>query len=551
MASYLLQSGTNLYTLTQGGVATQITLPSGVTLYGPSQPVRAVVFVTGDGQNPIIIVINGGTSDFIIDKSATSYLLSIAAPASAPTLSLGNLATTSFTPNRPAGDFPASGAYIAGCTYKRKDVNGTTLAESTLGPVSASFTASANVSLLATAIPTSSDASVNSRGVYRSLAGGNVMYPWFDLDSNITTSADRYGSDADLSLLPSNTDAFGTPPTLKLIATWKNRLWGVPRVNFDILQWTEDGLFFAWAATNSITVPVAHSDNYGITALIPRRDNIGIARRRSFSMISGDSNDSFQRQGISESIGCVSQESVVVTQNVAYFLGEQGVYEWSDLGIRPISDQQVKPWFSSDLYFNRSNFQNAQGRLNADTGAYELLLSSLGSTILDRWVAYDIQARCWYGPHKTNAFTPSCAGNNSQHWGVLYNSVNLPISVFGGNDGNLYMSDAVVNDNGVAVPFVVELPFLSAGDPDDAKYFGDMTIHTRAESSGTMTVTPTVGTLEATASAPLTHDLTMDRERLARLGVGRYCQLTLSHEATTEGVRVYGVEIPFGVIGRR
>lgn len=537
MASYLVQAGSSLYHVSTAGVATAVTLPTGITLTGSTRPCRYVLF--GSGNNAYVIVVKGANHDFYIDTLGTARRLQLAPPSGTPTLAAG--ASTGLT-----------GVYKAAITFKVKTAEGTIISESPMSPLSVASAALANQSLRLNNIPVSPDAVVNARGVYRTLASGNVLYPWYDIDDNVTTSEDRAGADSLISLLPTTATSISSPPDLDLIASWRERLWGVPRYKNDAVRWTEERQFYAWNQSNELIAPPQNTDSYGVTALIPRRDNLGICRRHHTYMISGNSNDTFQRIGISESLGCVSQESVVVINNVAYMLGEYGVNEWSDLGVRSVSDGQVDAWFSTDLYFNRAQFPKAQGRYNPDTDSYELLLCSVDSTSLDRWVAYQLSSRTWLGPHKTDAFTPTSAATDSTFRGMLTDANSLLITAFGGDDGFIYVRDRdVISDSGTAVPFSIALPYLSASEPDYDKYFDQPTIHTRAEDQGTLTITPIVGGLTATASTPLYHDLTLDRDTLDRLGQGRYCQLTLTHSSLYERPRIYGIEIPYAFVGRR
>lgn len=535
---YLVQAGTNLWSMTAAGVATAITIPNGVTVTGSTQPCRPVVFSTG--TDPIIVIVNGASRDFFIDRTGAARRLQLVAPGLAPTTAVGS--GTGLTGN-----------YSVAASYKIKDyTTGQTLLESGISPLSTALSLT-NQSIGLASIPVSADDACNARGLYRTLSGGNVLYPWFDIDNNSTLVEDRAGADALLSLTPAAAVRYNAPPNLKLICTWRERLWGCPRTKIDYVRWTDDRKFYAWSADNELVVPPQQTDVFGVTAFLPRRDALGVARRRRLYMIVGTSNDSFQRVGISESLGCVSQESVVIVNNVAYMLGESSVNEWSDNGVMAVSDTQVAAWFNSDVYFNRAMFPYAQGRYNLDTKSYELTVALAGSTTLDHWVSYNLTTRTWMGPHKTDAaFTPVCCGTTSALYGTLSDANAMQIAVFGGSDGYLYRRDTTtVNDQGIPVALSVDLPPLSANEPDFMKMFSSPTIHTRAESQGTMTITPTVGNLVDTASAALTHDLTLDRERLDRLGAGRYCQLNLSHSSTTERPRIYGIEIPFVVVGRR
>lgn len=536
MSSYLIQSGTSLYLMTRAGVATAVTLPTGITLTGATNPCVATVF--GAGGYPVVVVAKGGTHDFYITPDSTARSLQLSAPTAAPVVTAG--AGTDLT-----------GSYSVAVTFKVKDANGATIIESGLSPLSTAVSVTAKT-LLCSNIPVSGDGTVNARGLYRTLAGGVTLYPWFDLDDNTTITDDRGVADSLLSLLPTTATTLSAPPDLQTIVTWKERLWGVPRLKLDYLRWTEERVFYGWNATNEIVAPPSYTDLTGIVALIPRRDDLGIARKDRFFKMVGNSNDTFQRVGMSETLGCVSQASVVVVRNVAYFLGERGVVEWNDSGLGYVSEAQVDDWFTSDTYFNRARFPYAQGRYNQDTDSYELLLSAAGSTSLDRWISYSLRTRAWYGPHKTTAFTPTCVGTSPAFSGTLSDTSNQPLTAFGGSDGYLYLRDVdALTDHLTPIEMSVDLPFLHAQEPDLDKVWGRFTIHNRAEEQGTLTITPIVGDLTSDASSAILHDLTLDREVLPRPGAGRYLQLNLFHDSPYERPRIYGLEIPYTWIGRR
>jgi hypothetical protein len=541
MASFLVQAGAGLYKVNPStGVATQITLPSTISLFGASTPIRASVFTAG--ANPAVICVNGGNHDFWIDWTGTARPLQVSAPVAAP------------VPTAGVGT-GLNGIYGVACSFKVKDSNGVTMLESGLSPTA--FTSSlVNKSIALNNLPVSADGYVNCRGIYRTLSGGTTLYPWFDIDDNITLSDDRAVADSSLSLLPTTATTYAMPPDLKLICSWKDRLWGIPRTKPDNFRWTEERTIYAWSTTNEGILPPKGRDTFGGTAWIPRRDDLGIAKRKRLYKIIGNGNNSFQRIGVSETLGCVSQESVVVVDNVAYMLSERGVVEWDDRGARLITENEVDPWFTQDTTFNRSKFSIAQGRHNPDTDAYELFLCSAGSNVIDRWVAFNLRSRVWYGPHKTDAFSPTACGTNSELKGVLNSSADVPITVVGGSNGFLYKRDGSnINDDTTAIAMRIDLPVLAGMEPDFEKFFDNPTIHTRAEGSGSLVITPTVGDLDAiqygNPDPTMVHDLVLDRELLPILGNGRYCALTIQHQSTTEQPRLYGVEIPFFFIGRR
>ena len=474
MASYIAQGGTTLYFVSKSGTLTPITMPTGVTVTGTSVPCRAVLF--GSGSDPYIIIVNGVSSDIYIDKYGNARTLNVVAPIVGPTVTTGALTGPTGPPTT-----LISGIYAAAASFKVKTVSGALILESGLSPISTGSPSVSTGSLAVASIPVSSEPSVNARGLYRTLSGGNVLYPWFDIDNNTTLSDDRAGSDASMSLLPTTATSNGGPPLLKLVTTWKDILWGVPRNIIDHLRWTESRLFYAWSATNEIIVPPQNTDTYGITAFIPRRDQLGVARRDRLYQITGDGNDTFARTQVSPNIGCLSQESVVIIRDVAYWLGERGVVEWTSESCGYVTEAQVDPWFTTDEYFNRSMFTSAQGRYNPDTDSYELLVALLGSSSLNAWISFSLRARAWYGPHITS-LSLSCCGSDSERNGYLRDSNSFPIAVFGTTTGYLEKRDpTVADDDGNAVAFDVTLPVIGSFAPEQEKVWLDPTLHSRVE----------------------------------------------------------------------
>jgi len=551
MASYLVQGGTTLYLVSQTGVLTPLTLPSGITVTGPSTPCRAVLF--GSGTDPYLIVVNGLSQDIYIDKYGTVRTFSVMPPVAAPTVTTGAL-------TGPTGTL-LTGIYSVAASFKVKTTSGAVILETGLSPISTGSPSLSTGSLAVNAIPVSSEPTVNARGLYRTLSGGNVLYPWFDVDNNSTLTADRASTDGTLSLLPTTATSNGLPPALKLIANWKDILWGVPRAEVDHVRWTEPRIIYGWQATNDLIAPPQNTDVYGVTAFIPRRDQLGIARRDRLHQITGDSDDTFARTQVSPNIGCLSQESVVVIRDVAYWLAERGVVEWTSESIGYITESQVDPWFTTDEYFNRSLFTSAQGRYNPDTDSYELLLAGLGSTALNMWVAFDLKRRAWFGPH-VSGLPLSCCASDSERHGYLRNSVDFPITVFGTTTGYLEKRDVTVADDDTQpVAMDCTLPILGGFAPEQDKVWGDPTLHSRIEPAGTgpntLAVTMAAGPLESdgfvSPDFAVTTDavLTEGYQRLDRAGVGRYLSFEFQHEAVGERVRIQGLEVPYAVIGRR
>jgi hypothetical protein len=373
------------------------------------------------------------------------------------------------------------------------------------------------------------------------------------LDGNTTTAFQSNLSDAALALLPAQPTVLTPPPgtlpgtRLKNIVSWKNRLWGVSDDidQVDRVVYTDDGKVYAWP--NSITAYPTGQDSQGIVAFAARRDQLGILKRNGLWQISGNSTATFQVQQIVFGRGgCEAPDSVVVANDRAYWLSNDGVYEWGPDGIKNISEGAVDPWFTSDTYFNRSRFANAFAKYNDEIGSYELHLAANGSSTEDRWVSYNIQSRAWFGPHLTSAFTPSHSAN-------ARDNNNLPMVLVGGTDGKVYEANSSTFTDGTNTAIAMDVigPFHHGEAPDIQHLWLELSMLSKKESGGTLSILPYVGRLDASVGTTISHSLATGRERLRRLGPGAMCRLRFQESTNAQGATIYGYEIPFIELGRR
>lgn len=548
MAFTLLQVDGALKSINStGGLSSALTLPSGVQLATNRVP-RFARF------KEYVVVVNTPTRPISVSTSGIVRVLTPAAPTTAVTLAAGA-----------AGGL--TGSYLAVQTYRIIDSLGNVIAESATGPLMTTAVSVTAQKLTAT-FPLSSD-TVSATQLYRTTAGpGSTYFPWTLVDGNVTTSVSLDTADAALGTV--GLADLGSAPDLTLICEWGGRLWGVARDDVDDLRWTEAGTMYAWSPLNSLPIPHVGSSAAGITALIPRRAALGVARLDTFNQVTGTSRSNFAPTVVNggEQLGVVSQESVVVFNDVAYFLWRDGVYQWDSTGIRSISNGKVRSWFTTDTYFNRSMFWRAFAQLDPATLKYRLFLASLGSAVLDRWVEYDILTGTWWGPHKTDAFTPTCAV-------LVQGTDQKPYFMIGSSAGYLSQAQEKRNDwQTTPVDFSAITKEHDMALPDYEKFFGELSVLSKP-TDGTLTVTPTVGSMDAddsdsddsdfvsddTASDdaaddegtdPFTYDMTAGRERLGRLGTGKQVTLQFDNANLDEDVVLYGYEVdPVNIIGRR
>lgn len=537
MATLIVQGGNTLYKVNPAtGSATALTLPSGITLDTTRKPRFAVL-------NQWVVMVNSPLRNIAIDPEGTVRPLVPQAPVSPPLVAGGS--GTGLT-----------GTWQVKVSHVVFDTAGNLLMESPLSPASAAVSVT-NKNLSLTNIPLSND-SISARRIYRNTTGGTAFYHWFDLDGNTLTAAESNLADAALSILPAQptilTPPAGTLPgtRLKNICSWKNRLWGVSDdvEDVDTVVYTEDGKVYAWP--NAITAYPKGQDELGIVAFAPRRDQLGVIKRTGVWQIAGSSNANFNMVQLTEGKGgCIAPDTVVVVNDRAYWLGRDGVYEWSSEGIKNISDESVKPWFdnkATTATFNLARFENAFAKYNARTNSYELHLAADGSSVEDRWVSFNLTNRNWYGPHKTAALTPSHAAHS-------VDGDNLPLTIVGGTDGKVYLANSSTHTDGAssAIDFDCYGPKHHANAPDLMHTFLQLSVNSKIESDGDLTITPYItgrNGAEAAGSA-ITHDLTLGHELLRRIGDGRMVRLRLRENTAGQGVTIYGYEIPVFEVGRR
>jgi len=551
MALMVVQANTNLQLVNESGVVSApLILPTGVTLRNDVPP-RWWVY------NYYTVLVNTPSQPLIIDATGVVRLLTPKPPRLAPILSgvtSGGL----------------SGTYNGvRYTFVTKDAYGNIISESDYSPASGPVTITGKL-LTASGLDISPD-TITGRRIYRPTSGGAVLFQWVDLDGNVLTAVSDDLPDAGLSLV--GAPKLGTPPHLTLIAEFRGRLFGVGDLDINNVRYTEAGIQYAWPETNIIPIPSLGSDQFGISSLIPRRDALGVGRRNLLAQITGtgaetlDSNNNvtnidFDCVILSRELGVESQESMRVFRDVAYFLWKDGVYSWGPNGIQCISDGQisgasayqgasggkgqVRAWFATDDYFNRDLYSGAFAHIDPNHPRYRLFLASAGSSVIDTFVDYDINCGTWWGPHSTNAFSPTSAFNRTT-------STDANVPVIGGEDQNIYNDQALRTDSAstaIACSAIGKRHALEV--PDQEKYFGEISLLGKAQTGGHLNVISRIGAMNGTQTLTQYYDMRLNRQRLGRLGRGKHLQLELANNEVGQDVQLFGYEVnPVQLIGRR
>lgn len=530
MAFNLLQAGSALYSVNPGGAAsTALTLPSGVTLATNRIP-RFARFKN------YVIVVNTPSRPLSVDTSGTVRLLTPDPPGTAPVL---------------AGTSGGSltGTFVVKATNVYVDAIGNLIAESDYSDPSNAATIRSQW-LQASNVAASTDANVAARRLYRTTDNGGTFFDWIDLSGNTATTIIDDTPDASLGVV--GADPRGSAPDLTLVAEWYGRVWGVSRTDYDNLRYTEAGAMYAWFALNSIPISHVGDDRFGLTALAPRRDALGVGRRNQITQITSSDGVTFLPAIVTENCGIISQESVIVYRDAVFFLWLDGVYRWDADGVTCISDKgNVRSWFATDNYFNRGMFSLAFACFDPVNLRYRLFLCSAGNVVPDRWVEFDMNSGKWYGPHKTDAFSPKSAfvmrGVNDQAYAVV-----------GSYDGYLSLDTETRTDWGnVAIVEDVTTKQFHGSDPNRSTMFGK--IYCFGEPQPKSLVTPpvlqiaaSVGEIDAPdQTTAMKWDLTKGRESQFRVGEGKHATLRFTNAQVGVNPVIYGFTIPTADLGTR
>jgi hypothetical protein len=537
MPFYIIHAGTALKKVDVYGNLTTLSLPAGVTVVN-TKPARYALL------DKILFICNAPTKNLVMEGSLAVRLAGLVAPTGKPTVAAGAAGVL-------------NGKYYTAYTYAIK-VSGKVVAESPLSPVSDQSAALVNSKLSIANITVGAETGTNCRRIYRSSSGGGggaaTLFHCHDIDDNATTVYESNEADADLDPLPVSLQDLGTPPTsIKLVTEWRDRLWGVSTTEVDNLRYSGEKAPWAWKATNMFPIGPVGEDNDGITGFVRRRDELGVGRRRVLWKIVGSSSSDFRRIKVVEGIGIWAPDSVAVVRDTGLFLAEDGVYAWSPDGVLPVAEDQVRPWFTTDDYFNRSLFSKAFARYDPRWNVYELHLAAAGSSNIDRWVGYDIRRKVWYGPHKTDAFTPTSGG-------LMENASGLAVTMLASGAGTLYLlNQPGFSDAGTAIAFDVKARH-HCNTPDVQKYFGDASVHSKPLLVGVCTLRPRLGNVgpnntivpaPANDTSDIDVHLNLGRERLRRLGTGGILDLEFLNSQDGQEVEIYGYEIPWHEFGRR
>jgi hypothetical protein len=472
----MIQANGELHRVATDGTVAALGLPAGVTV-SSILPVRSVVF------NRRLILVNGVSRNVQIDINQVARLLQPRAPNIALTAAIGA-----------AGNL--SGSYTWKYTFAIMEGE-RVIGESELSDISNEVALSSNQGSLS-GIAVSVDPNVNARRLYRTSSDGGSAYFLVTtiMDNTTTTYTDDITDEATSSLPaePSLGVAFGTTEQtrLRLIAAWKDRLWASPDAHPDRIYFSGNRVQYGWNEDYYFVAGAEGQDTHGVTAIVARRNELFVGKKRSLHKITGDGLNTFGLIDIPGGIGVWAPDSVVLIRDAVYFVAEDGLYKW-DGTLTNLSKERVHPWFTEDDdTFELSLLADAFAHYNQKLDTYELYLPVEDGTTFERWISFDLSSQEFLGPHRTEAYVPTCAG-------VLDGTDDRQRAAVGASNGQVLLKNSNDWTDGTAsaIAMIATTNPMHVGDVEHEKVWGELETYQRALSDGALVVGSRVGNLEA------------------------------------------------------
>lgn len=180
-----------------------------------------------------------------------------------------------------------------------------------------------------------------------------------------------------------------------------------------------DPTFFAEFRTN---------DGDRITGMKPYNGSLVVTKERSVHRVTGDNPNNFSFQEISDQYGCLSNQAMVVYENLLWFLDPKGIVEYNGANISVVSNP-VEPIFVS------MNVSAARDHATAihyrQYNEVWFIIPTNGSSINNTVVVYDYLARAWTTYEGVRAQTLFLAKGSQPIKTVFYGGYTGSISYFG------------------------------------------------------------------------------------------------------------------------
>lgn len=233
-----------------------------------------------------------------------------------------------------------------------------------------------------------------------------------------------------------STNLAGTP-SCSALAVYNERLWGCGDPTFP------DSVFYS-DFSNGDTLGVGGSGggqivvrtfgNETIVGLAAINTSLMVFHKRGISRITGYGQDDItvQPQGVTSDVGAIAKNSIVASQNIAYFISERGLYRCNESDVGAVgTPDQPDPILPILRKLSSTDFDNISCVLNRATKELWITIPTVGC------YQYHTVLQAWSGPWEDAYLNP---GTTALFEGINQNG--LPIVLRGDNAGYVSVCDA-------------------------------------------------------------------------------------------------------------
>lgn len=194
------------------------------------------------------------------------------------------------------------------------------------------------------------------------------------------------------------------PPNGWIVQQHLGRVWVNDKDRPDRLHYSETFNDLKWQGigdSGALDIGVDDGDPDGITAIFPTfKGQLFVAKRTKLYRITGVTPETFQITQISDSIGCISPNSVVVVDtDDIFWVSERGIHSlaatanFGDFDSNFVSGK-IQRSFNEEIEFTR--LDNTQAAYLPPINSVVFSFATTGSASQDILYLYNIESKAWY-----------------------------------------------------------------------------------------------------------------------------------------------------------
>ncbi len=399
-----------------------------------------------------------------------------------------NVRTVNMTvPTAPTGSAEGSGSLTAGDYYYKITYVDEDGYESNGGTASEAITSSGSDTIVLT-IPTSSDAKVVYRNIYRTTADGVVYYYEGQVADNTTTEYTSTTADTTICLnTVLHTDHDAPSSTSHLITKRLSRLCIADGEKLYISQLSDCEYF-------PDTWYIQTGNMQKIMGIMEQKYTLPVLTDDSLERLLYTDEDNFEFENSYSTQGCIASRSLANCENLLVYLGFEGIYYFDGVDVKQLNDYLNK--------YIRDNINESYAYLSAGVYydfKYILSYPKGESTVPNETIYYDFR----YQTYGVYSFSFGCFSK--------WDKGSDGLSLKGGSTtiGRVYDVFSGTNDDGSSITCYDAPEPIDLGVPELYKQWYDIYIKVKSTTGTALTMYYTLDNAsETSASLTMTADTT-------------------------------------------